>query len=185
MKSYALFLVLLHFQFCHSVVFDSLRPHGLQHTRPPCPSPTPRVYSNSSPWSQWCHLAISSSVFPFFSRLQSFSASRSFPMSQLFTSGGQSTGISASTSVLPMKLEIMKNHSPFCNLFVVKCFWTFRKKKWGMLGVSNEGLGRFPTENVGCIILGKLDSIWYVKQNLEWFKQWAGWEGRIKWSEKF
>ena len=122
---------------------------------------------------------------PFSSLLQSFPASESFQMSQLFASGGQSTGISASTSVLPMKLEIMKNHSPFCNLFVVKCFWTFRKKKWGMLGVSNEGLGRFPTENVGCIILGKLDSIWYVKQNLEWFKQWAGWEDRIKWSEKF
>ena len=101
MKSYALFLVLLHFQFCHSVVFDSLRPHGLQHTRPPCPSPTPRVYSNSSPWSQWCHLAISSSVFPF----SSFPASRSFPMSQLFTSGGLSTGVSASTTVLPMNIQ--------------------------------------------------------------------------------
>ena len=80
-------------------------PHGLQHTRPPCPSPNPRVYSNSFPLSQWCHWAISSSVIPFFSRLQCFPASGSFQMSQLFPSGGQSTGVSASTSVLPMNIQ--------------------------------------------------------------------------------
>ena len=160
---------------------DSLRPHGLQHARPPCSSPTPRVYSNPCPLSWWCHPTISFSVVPFSSRLQYFPASGSFQMSQLFASGGQRIGISASTSVLP----VMKKHSPFCNLFVVKYFCTFRKKKWGMLGVSNENLGRCHTKNVGCIILGKLDSIWYVKWNLEWFKQWTGWEDRIKWSENF
>ena len=71
---------------------DSLRPHGLQHTRPPCPSPTPGVYSNSCPWHQWCHPTISSYVIPFSSRLQSFPASGSFPISQFFTSGGQTIG---------------------------------------------------------------------------------------------
>ena len=164
---------------------DSLQSHESQHARPHCSSPTPRVYSNSCPSSRWCHPIISPSVAPFSSLLQSFLASGSFQMSQLFASGGQSIGISASTSALPMKLKIMKKHSPFHNLFAVKCFWTFRNKKWGTLGVSNEDLGRCPTENVGCIILEKLDSIWYVKQNLEWFKPWAGWEDRIKWSEKF
>ena len=89
-------------QFSRSVVSDSLRPHGLQHARPPCPSPTPRVYSNSCPLSQWCHPTISSSVVPFSFRLQSFPASGSFPMSQSFASGGQSIGASASASVLPM-----------------------------------------------------------------------------------
>ena len=75
---------------------DSLRPHGLQHSRPPCPSSTPRVYSNSCPLSQWCHPIISSSVVPFSSCLQSFPASGSFPMNHFFTSGGQSIRISAS-----------------------------------------------------------------------------------------
>ena len=80
----------------------TLHTHELQHARPPCPSPTPRVYPNSCPLSQWCHPTISSSVIPFSSCPQSFPASGSFPMSQLFTSGGQSIGVSASTSVLPM-----------------------------------------------------------------------------------
>ena len=92
-------------QFGLSVMSDSLQPHGLQHARPPCPSPTPKVYSNSRPWSQWCHPTISSSVVPFSSRLQAFPASGSFQMSQLFTSGGQSIGVSASTSVLPMNIQ--------------------------------------------------------------------------------
>ena len=86
-------------QFSHSVVSDSLRPHGLQHTRPPCSSPTPRACSNSCPMSRWCHLTISSSLIPF-SCLQSFPVSGSFPVSQFFPSGGQSIG--ASASVLPM-----------------------------------------------------------------------------------
>ena len=92
-------------QFSHSVVFDSLWPHGLQHTRPPCPSPTPGVFSNSCPLSWWCHTTISSSVIPFSSCLQSFPASGSFPMSQFFASGGQSIGGSASASVLPMNIQ--------------------------------------------------------------------------------
>ena len=84
---------------------DSLWPHELQHTRPPCPSPTPGVHPNPRPLSRWCHPTISSSVVPFSSCLQCFPASGSFQMSQLFASGGQSIGISASTSVLPMNTQ--------------------------------------------------------------------------------
>ena len=93
------------FQFSCSVVYDSLQPHELQHTRPPCPPPTPRVYPNSCPLSQWYHPTVSSSVVPFFSCLQSFPASRSFQMSQLFTSNGWNIGVSASTSVLPVNTQ--------------------------------------------------------------------------------
>ena len=85
--------------FTHSVVSNSLWPHELEQARPPCPSPTPGVYSNSCPLSQWCHPTISSSVVPFSSHLQSFPVSGSFQMSQLFASGGQSIGFSASVSV--------------------------------------------------------------------------------------
>ena len=87
-------------QFSRSVVSDSLRPGEKQHARPPCPSPTPRVYSNSCPLSRWCHLTISSSVVPFSSCLQSFPTSESLQISQLFASGGQNIGVSVSTSVL-------------------------------------------------------------------------------------
>ena len=92
-------------QFSHSVVSDSLQPHETQHARAPCPSPSPGIYPNSCPLSRWCHPAISSSVVPFSSCPQSFPASESFPMSQLSASGGQSTGVSASTSVLPMNTQ--------------------------------------------------------------------------------
>ena len=92
-------------QFSCSVVSNSLRPHGLQHARLPCPSPTPRACSNSHPSSRWYQPTISSSVIPLSSYLQSFPASGSFPMSQFFASGGQSTGVSASTSVLPMNIQ--------------------------------------------------------------------------------
>ena len=92
-------------QFSRSVVSDSLRPHESEHARPPCPSPTPGVYSNSCPLSRWCHPAISSSVVPSSSCPQSLPASGSFPMSQLFTWGGQSIGLSASASVLPMNTQ--------------------------------------------------------------------------------
>ena len=92
-------------QFSCSAVSDCLRPHGLQHARPPCPSPTPGVYSNSFPLSWWCHPTISSSVIPFSSCPQSFPASGSFQISQLFPSGGQSIRASASTSVLPMNIQ--------------------------------------------------------------------------------
>ena len=92
-------------QFSHSVTSDSLRSHESQHARPPCPSPTPRVHSNSCPSSQWCYPAISSSVVPFSSCPKSLPASGSFPMSQFFTSGGQCIRVSASASVLPMNIQ--------------------------------------------------------------------------------
>ena len=96
----------------------SLQPHGLQHTRLPCPSPTPGVCSNSWPSSWWCHPTISSSVVPFSSCLQSFSASGSFPMSQFFTLGGQSIGASAWASVLSMNIQNWRNHLPIQETWV-------------------------------------------------------------------
>ena len=92
-------------QFSRSVMSYSLWPHELQHARPPCPSPTPRVHSYSYPLSQWCHPAVSSSIIPFSSCPQSLPASESFPMSQLFAWGGQSTGVSASASFLSKKSQ--------------------------------------------------------------------------------
>ena len=92
-------------QFSRSVMSDSLQPHELQHSRPPSPSPTPRVHPNPCPLSRWCYPTISSSVVPFSSCPQSFPASGSFQMSQLFATGGQSIGVSASTSVPPMNTQ--------------------------------------------------------------------------------
>jgi len=112
-------------QFNRSVVSNSLRPQGPRHARPPCPSPTPRVYSNSCPSSQWCHPAISSSVVPFSSCSQSLPESGSFPMSQLFTSGGQSIGVSALASVLPVNT---RDWSPL--------EWT------GWISLQSKGLSR-------------------------------------------
>ena len=112
-------------QFSHSVVPDSLRPHELQHTRLPCPSPTPGVHSDSRPSNQWCHPAISSSVVPFSSCPQSLPASGSFPMSQLFARGGQSTGVTALASFLPKNTQ---GWSPF---------------KWtGWISLQSKGLSR-------------------------------------------
>ena len=111
----AVFLASTHsVQYSSSVVYDSLQPHGRQHARPPCPSPTPIACSNSCPLSQWCHPTISSSVFPFpfSSHLQSFPASGSFQRSQFFTSGGQSIGVSASASV--------DVHNTFCPIVSTK-----------------------------------------------------------------
>ena len=107
---FSTYLLIDHQDVCeiHSVQFSclvSLEPHGLQHARPPCPSPMPRVYSNSCPSSRWYHPSISSSVIPFSSHLQSFPASGSFQMSQFFTSDGQSIRVSASASVLPMNIQ--------------------------------------------------------------------------------
>ena len=96
---------MLSVQFSHSVMSDSVWPRRLQHAKLPCPLPTLRAYSNSCPSSQWCHPITSSSVVPFPSHLQSFPASGSFPMSQFFTSGGQSIGVSALASVLPMNIQ--------------------------------------------------------------------------------
>ena len=111
--------------FSCPVVSDSLLPHESQHARPPCPSPTPGVDSNSRPSSRWCHPAISSSVFPFSSCPQSLSASESFPMSQLFTWGGQSTGLSALASFLPKKS------------------WDWSPLEWtGWLSLQSKGLSR-------------------------------------------
>ena len=112
-------------QFSCSVMSDSLWPHELQHVRPPCQSPTPRVYPNSCPLSLWCHLTISSSVVPFSSCFQSFPTSRSFQMSHLFTSGGQSIGVSASASVLPVNIQ---------NCFPIG--WT------GWISLQSTGLSR-------------------------------------------
>ena len=99
------FQIDLSVQFSRSLMSDSLRPHELQHARPPCPSPAPRVYSNSCPLSRWCHPTISSSIVPFSSCPQSLPASGSFPRSQLFAWGDQSIGVSASASVLPMNTQ--------------------------------------------------------------------------------
>ena len=118
-------------QFSHSAVSDSLRPHESQHARPPCPSPTPGVHSNSCPSSQWCHPAISSSVIPFSSCPQSLPASESFPMSQLFTWGGQSIGVPALASVFPMNTQ---DWSPLG--------WT------GWISLQSKGLSRIFSNTV-------------------------------------
>ena len=107
-------------QFSHSVVSDSLWSHGLQHARPPCPSPTPGVYSNACPLSCWCHPAISPSVIPFSCHLHSFPASGSFQMSQFFASGGQSIGVSASASVLPMNTGLISFRMDWLDLLAVQ-----------------------------------------------------------------
>ena len=120
-------------QSSHSVMFDTLWPHESQHIRPPCPSPTPRVYSNSCPSSQWCHPAISSSVAPCSSCPQSLPASGSFPMSQLLAWGDQSTGVSASTSVLPMNTQ---DWSPLG--------WT------GWISLQSKGLSSFSALSFLC-----------------------------------
>ena len=112
-------------QFSHSVVSNFLQPHEAQHARPPCPLPTPRIYSNSCPLNWWCHPTISSSVISFFSCPLSFPASRSFPMSQFFASGGLSIGVSALTSLLPMNTQ---DWSPLG--------WT------GWLSLQTKGLSR-------------------------------------------
>jgi len=117
-------------QFSHSVVSDSLRPHESQHARPPCPSPIPRVHSDSCPWGQWCHPAISCSVVPFSSCHQSLPASQSFPMSQLFTWGGQSTGLSALASFLPKKSQVWSPSE-----------WT------GWISLQSKGLSRVFSNN--------------------------------------
>ena len=117
-------------QFSCSVVSNSFRPHESQHTRPPCPSPSPRVYSDSHPSSQWCHPAISSSVIPFSFCPQSLPASESFQMSQLFSWGGQSTGVSALPSFLPKKSQ---GWSPSILIQV-----TFKTTLWGIYYCNSD-----------------------------------------------
>ena len=136
---------------------DSLRPHGLQHAMPPCPSPTPGVYSNSCPLRQWCHPTISSSVIPFSSCLQSFPASGSFPVDQLFASGGQRFGATASTSVLPMNTE---DWSPLgWNGWISPCLSRFLKKTANCFLYAYEFFmqdGEGVTDTFWCILAGNL-----------------------------
>ena len=125
-------------QFSHSVVSDSLWPHGLQHTRLLCPSPTPGAYSNSCPSSQWCHPTISSSVIPFSSCLQSFPVSGPFQWVIFFTSGGQSIGASATASVLPMNIQ---------DWFLLN--WLVGSPcRWGTCPAFNEGLNYPPKKGL-------------------------------------
>ena len=123
-------------QFSRSVVSDALRPHESEHARPPCPSLTPRVHSDSRPSSQWCHPAISSSVVPFSSCPPALPASESFPMSQLFAWGGQSTGVSALASFLPKKSQ---GWSP--------SEWT------GWISLQSKGLSRANKISFYCLYL--------------------------------
>ena len=119
-------------QFSHSVMSDSLRPHGLLHSRLPCASPIPGVYSNSCPLSRWCHPTILSFVVPFSSCLQSFPASGSFPTSQFFASGGWSIGVSASALVLPINIQdwVPLEWTCWISLLSLK-----QQKCWGAAGV--------------------------------------------------
>ena len=123
-------------QFSRSVVSDSLQPHESQHARPPCPSPTPRVYPKPYPLSRWCHPAISSSVVPFSSCPQSLPASESYPMSQLFAWDGQSTGVSASASVLPMNIQKLPQMPHFYKYVQIKIIM---KCKSSFLAVDSYG----------------------------------------------
>ena len=117
---HSLFSAISTSQFSRSVVSDSLQPHGLQHARPPCPSSTCRRYSNSCPSTQWCHPTISTSVIPFSSSRQSFPELGSFLMSHFFTSGGQSIGVSASASVLPMNIRLISFKMEWLDLLAVQ-----------------------------------------------------------------
>ena len=149
-------------QFSCSVVSDSLRPHESQHAKPPCPSPTPGVQSNSHPSSQWCHPAISSSVIPFSSCPQSLPASESFPVSQLFSWGGQSTGVSAFASFLP------KDNQDWSPLE-----WT------GWISLKSKGLSRvfsntqFKSINFLCIASCYYDFSTNFSINLQAVHQWC------------
>ena len=140
-------------QLSRSVVSNSLWPHGLQHPRPPCPSPTPRIYSHSCPLSRWCHQTIPSSVVPFSSCLQSFPASGSSQEGQFFTSGGQSIGVSASASVIPINIQdwfplgwtgwiSLQSKGPprvFSNTSAkASILWHFSKVTWNMLAFFPE-----------------------------------------------
>ena len=155
-------------QFSHSVVSDSLQPHELQHAKLPCPSPTPGVYSNSCLLSQWCHLTISSSVIPFSSCLESFLASGSFQMSQFFTTGDQSIGVSASASVLPMNIQdwLPLGWTSWISLQP----WIFFSWCWERMRAEEKGVTE--DEMVG----------WYHQLNGHEFEQTPGGsEGREAW----
>ena len=141
-------------QFSRSVLSDSLRPHGLQRARPPCPSPTPRAYSDSCPLSRWCHPTISSSVIPFSSRLQSFPASGSFPMSQFFTSGGQRIG----SSYILLNKKSQSEKATYCVIPAIRCSGKSKTMKSAeKSGCVGGWIGRvqkiFTTVKILCVIL--------------------------------
>ena len=170
-------------QFSPSFVSKSLRPHGLQHARPPCPSPAPGAYSNSCPLSQWCHPTISSSIVPFSSHLQSFPASGSFQISQFFALGGQSIGVSASAPVLPMNTQDMSplGWTGWISLLSKGLSWKhilpdvkqrasvnlLRELKWGLSnnleGWGGEGGGREVQEGWD-IRMSMADSCWCLAE---------------------
>ena len=143
--------------FSHSVMSNSLQTHGLQHARLPCPSPSPGACSNSCPLSRWCHPTISSSVVPFFSCLQSFPVSRSLLMSQLFASGGQSIGASASTLVFPINIQ---------DWFILG--WT------GWISLQSKGLSRVfsntTVQNINSSVLSFLYSATLTSIHEYWRK---------------
>ena len=150
------FLTVTVSRFSHTVVSDSFWPHGLQHTRLPCPSPTPEACSNSSPSRQWCHPTISS-VIPFSSWLQSFPASGSFPMSQLFTSSGQRIGVSASASVLPVSTQdwIFRTHCSMQTLTLRAhsgLGWVFSPQPFSESGLFKNVLFFFTEVSLQCCV---------------------------------
>ena len=146
-------------QFSHSVMSNSLQPHGLQLARPPCPTPTPGVYSNSYPLSWWCHLTISSSVIPLSSRFQSFPASGSFQISRLFTSGGQSIGVSA--SFLPINTAAAKSLQScptLCNPIdssppgsAIPGILQARTLEWVAISFSNAWKWKVKVKSLSCV----------------------------------
>ena len=156
MTLHILKIIISSVQFSCSVVSDSLQPHGVQHARIPCPSPTPGAYSNSFPQSRWCHPNISSSVIPFSSCFQSFPASGAFQMSQFFASGGQSIGVSASASVLPMNIQ---------DWFSLR--WT------GWISLQSNGLSRvFSNSTVGKLqLFGIQPSLWSTSHIHTWLPE--------------
>ena len=153
-------------QFSCSVMSDSLQPHGLQHARPPCSSPTPEVCSNSCPSSWWCHPTISSFIFPFSSCLQSFPASGYFLVSQFFASGGQSIGVSASASVFPVNIQfwfpsgLTDLISPllvffFFLLLFLSYYCLYRRRQWQPTPVLLPGQSHGQRSLVGCSPCGR------------------------------
>ena len=155
----------------------SLQPHWLQHARPPCPSPSPRVCSNQCSFSWWwCHPTISSSVIPFSSCLQSFPASASFPMSQLFASGGQSIGASASASVLPMNIQ---GWSPLGWTGWISLQFKGLSRVFSITTVQkHQFFGTQPFLLVTVIVLGKLGlAMWFSVPPSKQGMSWQNWEG--------
>ena len=156
---------------------NSLQPHWLQHARPPCPSPSPRVCSNQCSFSWWwCHPTISSSVIPFSSCLQSFPASASFPMSQLFASGGQSIGASASASVLPMNIQ---GWSPLGWTGWISLQFKGLSRVFSITTVQkHQFFGTQPFLLVTVIVLGKLGlAMWFSVPPSKQGMSWQNWEG--------